>query len=183
MNRQINLRLQTKDSINLRPLVNYAGEVRGIDRNRSLPRDGFGPWSVSRAGTGAPTPDVSSYITTCIPPCIDSRDIRYIRRPIHPCRPGKLSSNNLLSDTWEEGEGRQQGQPGAAVAQTACQRSLQIKERERTNYGRKMEFLNMFYLIKIHILKIYSMPLSSCIQKKGTKSTDIELTFEFRVSM
>ena len=72
---------------------------------------------------------------------------------------------------------------GAAVAQTACQRSLQIKERERTNYGRKMEFLNMFYLIKIHILKIYSMPLFSCIQKKGTKSTDIELTFEFRVSM
>lgn len=41
----------------------------------------------------------------------------------------------------------------------------------------------MFYLIKIHILKIYSMPLFSCIQKKGTKSTDIELTFEFRVSM
>ena len=27
------------------------------------------------------------------------------------------------------------------------------------------------------------MPLFSCIQKKGTKSTDIELTFEFRVSM
>ena len=55
--------------------------------------------------------------------------------------------------------------------------------RKDKNYGRKMEFLNMFYLIKIHILKIYSMPLSSCIQKKGTKSTDIELTFEFRVSM
>ena len=57
------------------------------------------------------------------------------------------------------------------------------RERERTNNGRKMEFLSMIYLIKIHILNIYSMSLFSRIQKKGIKSTDIESTFEFRVSM